>query len=622
MTRPDSPPPDPARPTVGEAGGGVRSRGHWWRTVRRGLVVLGVAAMGLGLLAVYGWRYGFGPLPEPVVDAPGNPTTPGLWQEGAPTPDNYWYWVEKFSRVDTLDRRQDLRLASELSDWARLGHLAATNRVALAAFYEGNAAIASIAAGVREASGLVPMQPGVDQYASLSTAHAKLLHHAAWQASVGEQDQRADVALGQVLEGLRLSLVPPPFGPMPGELSNFARAWRRIVVEGPPLEASAGRELLGRLDAVIAAQPTFEARFRRVAALTTWQTERSRQVQRYDVSLTAQFRRAFGGMTTDFLESIGNLMNRLMGDRRRAETSGVRGVRRLGQPLEALMLTLQGRLARPEDVARVKEAYLSRTAAALRRGDLTAAEGEASALRAAFATRSWYARWFDRPAAWRAALDGPALDPLIERGLAAQAALESCRLVLALRMYRDAHGIWPGRLEELVPTWLPSVPVDPYTQRPFQYERDGTGWLVRAAVENAGAPDVGEEGILFHSAEAAEERLLRLLAGQAGPVAGVMDVGLLVRYGLWPRGFPPAWFRRGEVPRKGPGLGRLLQDQLQTNASLALSLTGALSGVTNLRALIQSGDAGIDASRTALSNAPPPGEWGPNPTSSTRRTRP
>ena len=594
-----------------------RRRG--WRVVRRALGWLGLASILVGLLAAYGWRYGFSPLPEPVADAVGEQAEAVIWREGAPTPDNYWYWVEKFSRVDTLDRRQDLRLAAELSDWARLGHMAATNRAALAAFYEGNAAITAIAAGAMEAGSLLPMQPGVDQYASLSTAHAKLLHHTSWQASVGEQAQRPDVALRHLLEGLRLSLVPPPFGPMPGELSNFARAWRRTTVEGPALDPAAGRELLGRLDAVIAGQPTFEARLRRAAGLAAWQAERTRQVQRYNVTLTAQFRRALGGMATDFLESVGNLMNRLMGDRRRAETDGIRGVRRLGQPLEALLLVLQGRLARPADVDRVRRAYLSRTTAALRRGDLTGAAAEAAALRGAFASRPWFARWFDRPAAWRAALDGPALDPLVERGLASLAALESCRLTLALRLYRDAQGNWPAQLEELVPTWLPAVPVDPYTGRPFAYERDGTGWLVRAATENAGAPDVGEEGILFHSAEAAEERLLRLLAGQEGPVAGVMDVGLLVRYGLWPRGFPPGWFRGGAATGKGPGLGRLLQDQLQTNASLAHSLTGALAGVTNLRALIQSGDAGIHASRTALSNAPPPGADG---RATTRRARP
>ena len=49
---------------------------------------------------------------------------------------------------------------------------------------------------------------------------------------------------------------------------------------------------------------------------------------------------------------------------------------------------------------------------------------------------------------------------------------------LALRCYKFDRGRRPSRLEELVPNYLSSVPVDPFSDRPLVYRPQGTNWLL------------------------------------------------------------------------------------------------------------------------------------------------
>ena len=43
------------------------------------------------------------------------------------------------------------------------------------------------------------------------------------------------------------------------------------------------------------------------------------------------------------------------------------------------------------------------------------------------------------------------------------------RLSLALAAYLEAHQVFPPRLSQLVPKFLPAIPQDPYTNKPFAY---------------------------------------------------------------------------------------------------------------------------------------------------------
>ena len=46
---------------------------------------------------------------------------------------------------------------------------------------------------------------------------------------------------------------------------------------------------------------------------------------------------------------------------------------------------------------------------------------------------------------------------------------------LALRQYRLEHGSEPAKLADLVPDYLPELPIDPFSGRPLRYQPDPTG---------------------------------------------------------------------------------------------------------------------------------------------------
>jgi hypothetical protein len=83
-------------------------------------------------------------------------------------------------------------------------------------------------------------------------------------------------------------------------------------------------------------------------------------------------------------------------------------------------------------------------------------------------TRQELARFLD--ASWLA--DDrlfPVFAPLREATVRAQWHLHSCRLKAALLLYRAREGKQAHNLEDLVPAYLPELPVDPYSGQPFLY---------------------------------------------------------------------------------------------------------------------------------------------------------
>jgi len=52
------------------------------------------------------------------------------------------------------------------------------------------------------------------------------------------------------------------------------------------------------------------------------------------------------------------------------------------------------------------------------------------------------------------------------------------QVAIALRLYRHEHGRYPETLEELVPKYLPSLPVDPFDGKPLRYKRLVKGFKV------------------------------------------------------------------------------------------------------------------------------------------------
>jgi hypothetical protein len=55
---------------------------------------------------------------------------------------------------------------------------------------------------------------------------------------------------------------------------------------------------------------------------------------------------------------------------------------------------------------------------------------------------------------------------------------------LALRLYRKENGRYPENLQQLVPKYLPSVPIDPYDCKPLRYRKLQKGFKVWSVGEN------------------------------------------------------------------------------------------------------------------------------------------
>jgi hypothetical protein len=71
------------------------------------------------------------------------------------------------------------------------------------------------------------------------------------------------------------------------------------------------------------------------------------------------------------------------------------------------------------------------------------------------------------------------------------------RTAAALAAWRADHAggaaaAYPEQLDDLVPRYLAAVPVDPFSEKPFIYERRGDGYLLASVGEN-GVYDGGDD---------------------------------------------------------------------------------------------------------------------------------
>ncbi len=69
--------------------------------------------------------------------------------------------------------------------------------------------------------------------------------------------------------------------------------------------------------------------------------------------------------------------------------------------------------------------------------------------------------------------------------------------VLALRLWQAEHGTYPDSLSRLVPSVLPSLPLDPYSGRPFGYVASTGQELL--PLEEVGKGGMGDETQLSHT---------------------------------------------------------------------------------------------------------------------------
>lgn len=87
----------------------------------------------------------------------------------------------------------------------------------------------------------------------------------------------------------------------------------------------------------------------------------------------------------------------------------------------------------------------------------------------------------------------PALASVASRAAEAQAGHELARAALASARYRAAKGGWPARLADLVPDYLPEVPVDPFDGKPLRMTTADGGTVLYSVGLN-GKDEGGREG--------------------------------------------------------------------------------------------------------------------------------
>jgi hypothetical protein len=447
-------------------------------------------------LALYGWRFGFTALPVPVPDA--EPVA--LTEVTAATlgTNHIWYWVCELDRSKAIDRRGLLQAIRALDAWASTGALADSDNVALGRFFDANPDLVACATAIATAThGPKHTVAGLN-WRRFAPAHQALVFNALWRACRAERAGDPTGAWTNLVEAWRLQMLEGgrwwPQRPIQGTL---AFAGRRLALEGPALSADDGHRVLDQLERIRADWPPLELNF--AAALQPDTIPGVPASAMTEPTVSRRFAHALGAMARETAAAVRLLFARLSGLSPPASPPEAQGWRHLIEPVSLAVRALAGRVGRLEDAQQVRRAYVTQVIAALRRGTEAEAVALSDALRARCLDRSWWPRWFDRPSAHEAILRHTSLAPLAFERHRTEAALESCRLVLALRLYRDRHGHWPDQCADLVPDFLAALPVNPFTGRPFGYERTGDDWLVRADVEGAGAPDALEDGVLFRS---------------------------------------------------------------------------------------------------------------------------
>jgi hypothetical protein len=75
---------------------------------------------------------------------------------------------------------------------------------------------------------------------------------------------------------------------------------------------------------------------------------------------------------------------------------------------------------------------------------------------------------------------------LIETGDRSTAIVGLAATAVALRRFKLDHGAYPNALDEIAPSYLKAVPLDPFTERQPEYKRQGAGFELRVQIPLTG----------------------------------------------------------------------------------------------------------------------------------------
>lgn len=471
LPAPSPPPPPEAAPRRG-----TRSWRFWW------LGLGGVLGLFL-LITLYGWRYGFTELPAPpreralgeeALFAPADLPATNFWHplrtlarawiQAAPTP-AYRPGTARFPGPLTLPP-----FGGPSEGLKHLSSRATPTEAELEATLQ-----AALAAPDRRPPRELRAEDGLGLEALLAYLDRKAA------AALEAADPARVLECWVVTWQLHAAIVPAPefagfFDERGLEMLNatLAAPFRRQVLQGPPLAPEAARRILaGLAEAGRRVAPPTEAYARQVLRLAeVWRAARMA-----DWSRVSRATRVAGLLIRqDAVGLFGEVLDRISGWRRRSEPN-YHGAAHLLRPLGELIAVLQISVARAEDFDQMERACLDAVLGDSGGGFTARASSPASLLGPGARQRVWWLRALDRPAVWRLPRLLPPPEPVLESWRQWRLYLESCRLTLALRGYRDQHGRWPERLEALVPEWLEAVPEDPFAPgTPLRYACTGESW--------------------------------------------------------------------------------------------------------------------------------------------------
>ncbi|MHB9007327.1 MAG: hypothetical protein ACYDC1_10395 [Limisphaerales bacterium] len=458
-----------------------RSRLRLWSRI---LLALLVGALAMAALIVAGWRWGWTPLPEPVEGFAFRSLTAGSAREG--TTNTCWFWVREFDRRlrGTIEAQSlaDLHPAT-LDAWARSDAQSSPVQIEVFRALRGNRDLEECFQGFISSA---PAHPSDDPISGELRAVGLLGSLPLVRAADAEREGRTGVAFAQLVEAWRFKarFQGTPWAEQlydeRGDAQvnhTLARPWRRLALNSPRLDVTEGRRLLADLEAVTRSLPDLGALYLQRVSDAAVELDEARSGgsggwRRVRLS----FQQGSRLMAHDVLTTVGDVFGAFAGWPRRENHT--RGIAHLARPGQLLFEVATRTVARKVDIEQARAALFSRALARLANSN------------AADAASAWdpglppstLRRWLDRPAVWRDLGRWPSPDQIREARGRWLYLLQSCRLTLALRLYRDTHGEWPTSLEALVPAWLPSAVMNPLTGRPFEYRVTAGGWQIQPGV--------------------------------------------------------------------------------------------------------------------------------------------
>jgi hypothetical protein len=78
----------------------------------------------------------------------------------------------------------------------------------------------------------------------------------------------------------------------------------------------------------------------------------------------------------------------------------------------------------------------------------------------------------------------PALESSIVQGTNYSAYIDTFKIVIGLKIYKERYGKYPEKIQLLAPEILPSLPYDPFTGKEFIYKKEKDGVLIYSLGEN------------------------------------------------------------------------------------------------------------------------------------------